>query len=89
GICIIPMPPNYMFFGKYKEEKYMSFLSKIKGYYANRDEVRYLGNPFAYMYPKKYYFNTRYHLNSDGVYKRTLQVINDIGDDPNLHCKGI
>ena len=31
GICIIAMPPNHMFFNKYTEEKYMGFLSNIKG----------------------------------------------------------
>lgn len=88
GICIIAMPSNHMFFSEYKEKKYMGFLSKIKGYYASRD-VKYLGNPLDYMYQKKFYFNTSYHLNSDGVQKRTLQVINDIGKDPSVHCNGI
>lgn len=88
GICIIAMPPNYMFFQKYKEEKYISFLSNIKRYYASRD-VKFLGNPLTYMYEKNYYFNTNYHLNSDGVQKRTLQVMDDIGEDISIHCNSI
>lgn len=88
GVCIITMPPNHMFFYEYKEINYTSFLSKIKGYYASRD-IMFVGSPFSYMYEKKYYYNTSYHLNSDGVKNRTMQVINDIGKEVGTHCKSI
>jgi len=84
-VCIIAMPPNYMFFNEYKEKKYMEFLSNIKSFYDFKG-VPFLGNPSEYMFDKKFYFNTIYHLNDDGVQKRSLQVINDIGKDPRSHC---
>ncbi len=88
GICIIAMPPNYMFFNDYKEKKYIRFLSNIKSFYEVNG-ITFLGNPSEYMFDKKFYFNTIYHLNYDGVQKRTLQVINDIGEDPRTYCNSI
>ena len=85
GICLIAMPPNHLFFEQYRNEKYLKYLSNIKGYYASRD-VMFIGNPFDYMYEKKYYFNTAYHLNSLGIDKRMFQIIHDIGKTPAVHC---
>ncbi|NOQ63811.1 MAG: hypothetical protein GQ582_04810 [Methyloprofundus sp.] len=85
GICIVVMPPTYTMFSSYKEEKYTHFFVNIKDYYASKS-VKFLGTPLVYMYEKKYYFNSADHLNSVGVKKRTLQVMNDIGSDIGLHC---
>ena len=85
NICIIAMPPNHLYFDEYREKAYLKFLINIRSYY-NSQNIAYLGNPYDYMYPEKYYFNTSYHLNSLGIQKRTSQIIEDVGLNPETHC---
>ncbi len=76
-ITLIFMPPNHMYFEDYDSDEYQIFLNNIKNYYDDRN-VSYIGSPKKYMYEKKYYFNTSYHLNNIGVEQRTRQLINDV-----------
>ena len=87
-VCLIAAPPSFMLFDVYKENRYTDFLSNIKAYYTSR-KLKFIGDPLMYMFDLKYFFNSRYHLNSAGAQKRTNQVINDIGKDIRLHCNGI
>jgi len=87
GIKLIFMPPVQMKFNYYKTEKYVKFLGNIKKYYQDANVI-YLGKPEDYMYEKKYFYNTAYHLNDVGVTKMTNQIIMDITQqlqrDPSL-----
>lgn len=86
GVCLIFTPPNYMFFDAYNKDLNKEFLSNIKGFYESNKKV-FLGEPFSHMFEKEFYFNTRYHLNSLGVDKRTALLTDDIGIDIRTHCK--
>ena len=85
GVCLVFMPPNYMYFDGYKESVYRQFFLKIKSFIAGNG-IPYIGDPYDYMYDRSYYFGTIYHLDSLGVEKRTEQVLADIGDNPKAIC---
>jgi hypothetical protein len=85
-ICVIVMPPNYMLFDEYKDHKYTVFYTNIKLYFSNHS-ISHIGENLTYMYDKKYYFNTKYHLNSEGVKLRTKQIISDLGKSPKTLCE--
>ena len=57
-----------------------------KSYYSNIPKLikarkwNYIGNPYDYMYDKKFYFNTDFHLNHKGRIKRTEQLVKDLSD---------
>lgn len=85
NICLIFMPPNHLYFEKYKDDLYVDFLHNIEKYYSTR-EMHFIGEWFDYMYSHEYYFDTSYHLNKNGVEKRTLQAIEDIGNISS-YCK--
>lgn len=80
GVDIIAMPPNHLYFNEYRSREYLKFLINIKNYYAGQN-VPYIGDPYDYMYERKYYFSTGYHLNSLGIKKRTCQIIKDVGGE--------
>jgi hypothetical protein len=86
GVCLIFMPPNYMYFDGYKEPVYRQFFTKLKAFITG-EGVPYIGDPYDYMYDRSYYFGTVYHLDSLGVEKRTRQVMADIGGNPKALCK--
>lgn len=88
GVCIIVMPPSFMFFDEYRKKPYPEFFSNIRTYFISRD-VSFVGDPYSYMYEKKYFFDTRYHLNSDGVQKRNQKLIDDLGQNIDAHCVNI
>lgn len=50
-------------------------LAKIKQKLHNELRIGILGNPEDFVYPENHFFDTRYHLTSTGVQKRTAKVI--------------
>ena len=86
GVCLIFMPPNYMFFDAYHGPAHRQFFLGIKSFFAGND-VRYIGDPYDYMFDNAYYFDTVYHLDSLGVEKRTEQIVNDIGSNLTALCE--
>jgi hypothetical protein len=44
----------------------------------NKAEVSFASDPASYSYNRKYFFNSYYHPNKNGVDLRTSQVINDL-----------
>ncbi len=63
---------------------------KEKSYYksiANRVREQgwiYVGDPYSYMYAPSLYFNTNFHLNSQGRKIRTQQMIEELGKKSNI-----
>ncbi len=86
GICLIFMPPNYMFFDAYHGPPHRQFFLGIKSFFAGED-VRYIGDPYDYMFDNAHYFDTVYHLDSLGVEKRTEQIVKDINGNPAALCE--
>ena len=80
------MPPNYMFFDAYHGPAHRQFFLGIKSFFAGND-VRYIGDPYDYMFDNAYYFDTVYHLDSLGVEKRTEQIVKDINGNPAALCE--
>jgi hypothetical protein len=78
GVQTIFTPSTMLKFNIYKKDK------KERWFYENiSNEVKkrgwiYLGDPYDYMYTKKYYFNTDFHLINMGRIKRTKQMILDL-----------
>jgi len=86
GICLIFMPPNYMYFDEYNGPVHEQFFLNIKSYLAGNN-VRYIGDPYDYMFDQSYYFGTVYHLDSLGIEKRTGQIVKDIGSNLAALCE--
>ena len=86
GVCLIFMPPNYMYFDEYNGPAHEQFFLNIKSFLAGNN-VRYIGDPYDYMLDKSYYFGTVYHLDSLGVEKRTEQIVKDIGSNLTALCE--
>ena len=80
-ICLIILPPTSLYFEVYRQPPYSCFLSEIQRYYSEQN-VKFAGAPYDYMYDVDFYYNTRYHLNSQGIAIRTDQVIRDLGETP-------
>jgi len=85
GVCLIFMPPNYMYFEQYNEPVYKQFFVKLRAFITG-EGVPYIGDPYDYMFDRSYYFGTAYHLDSLGVEKRTGQVLADMGSNPRAYC---
>jgi hypothetical protein len=86
GVCLIFMPPNYMYFDEYNGPLHGQFFMNIKSYLAGND-APYIGDPYDYMFDKSYYFETVYHLDSLGVEKRTEQIVKDIDGNLTALCE--
>ena len=84
-ICLIFMPPNYMYFDEYRRPVYRTFFEDIRSFFSSND-VAYIGESYDYMFDRSYYFGTIYHLDSLGVEKRTARVLEDIGSNPKVVC---
>jgi hypothetical protein len=72
------MPSTMMYFEAYKQD-----LEEIRFYETLPLEIEkrgwiFVGNPYDYMYDKKYYFNTDFHLTSEGKEIRTNQIVKDL-----------
>ncbi len=78
NVKVIFTPSTLLYFKTYKNDKteqwFYTNLSKI---IKNKGWI-YIGDPYKYMYEKKYYFNTDYHLTTKGRQIRTKQMIKDL-----------
>lgn len=77
-VKVIFVPSTLLKFDIYKSDK------KERWFYENlSNEVKkrgwlYIGEPYTYMYDKEYYFNTDFHLTTEGRDIRTKQMIFDL-----------
>jgi len=75
---VVFMPSTLMRHAQYREDP------KERWFYTHiAQEVRkhgwaYVGDPYAYMYEKRWYLNTNYHLVEQGRKRRTQQMIADL-----------
>ena len=78
GVRCIFMPSTLMYFETYKSEK------KERWFYENLADVvrskgwEFVGEPYVYMYDKKFYFNTDFHLVAEAREVRTKQMVKDL-----------
>jgi len=80
GICTIYTPPVFMNQKIYHSDKdeinFYKSLPKI----AKANGLNFIGNPYDFMYPKSWFFNTDYHLNAEARERHTKKLIELLGD---------
>lgn len=86
GICLIFTPPTMVYDAFYETD-----LQEKKFYTSLKEKVEalggvFIGEPYAYMYDRKYYFNTEYHLNETGRNIWTENLMKDLGPDLRRNC---
>ena len=84
-ICLIVVPPSYLYFKEYEAETFTKFLVNIEAFYQQQG-VAFIGEPRSYMYQNEYFSNSQYHLNSRGIEKRVHSTKIDLGQDLGRHC---
>lgn len=85
NICLIAIPPSYLYFKQYENAIFKELLTNIELYYQQRG-IPYIGNPADYMYPLDNIYNTKYHLNNLGVQKHMNTLKNDLGNNLTQYC---
>ncbi len=73
-IKVILMPPTMMFQKEYQKEDFYKNLPQI----AKKKGFIFIGEPLKYMYDKKFYFNTNYHLIDRARDFNTENIIKDL-----------
>jgi len=80
-VRVVFMPSTLMkdrsYFTDKKERWFYKHIAKIirnKGW-------KFVGKPYLYMYEKKMYFNTKFHLINKARKKRTLQMVEDLNSN--------
>jgi hypothetical protein len=77
-VKVIFMPSTMMYFEAYKQDlEEKRFYETLPLEIEKRGWI-FVGNPYDYMYDKKYYFNTDFHLTSEGKEIRTNQIVKDL-----------
>jgi len=78
GIRVIVMPPPMMDDPICRNDPhelrfYQGLKIKVEAF-----GVSFVGNPYDYMYHRRYFFNTHYHLNDEGRAENTRRMIKDL-----------
>lgn len=66
--------PNTIILEEYKEEKYVKYFNNLIAYF-NKNNISIIGKPMDTMYPIEYFYDTRYHMNTQGANIRTKDFI--------------
>lgn len=85
GVCIIGAPPNLLDFPEYRSDTFATFIDNIRDVY-DMAGLQFVGDPYDYLLPEELFFDTEYHLNSDGVAIRTQMTINDLAGNLPAGC---
>ncbi len=72
--------PNTINFKEYQKQQYKSYFNQLIQFYLDNN-IHYLGYPTDFLYPKKYFYDTNYHLNTKGADIRTKQLIKLMEDN--------
>lgn len=81
GVRVIITPPTMMFAPFYRDDARERAFYQGLGSRVRALGVPFVGDPYAYMYERQWYFNTDYHLNDLGRQRHTRRVIADLGPD--------
>lgn len=77
--CVF-VPCAFMKYESYFTDKKERWFYENIGNIIRNQGMEFVGKPYDYMFEKKFYFNTIYHLNSIGRDKMTEQIIMDLKD---------
>lgn len=82
NITLFATFPNTIYFDQYRQAHYQESLKKITRFYKENN-ITVLGNPYQFMYEKKMFFDTSYHVNNVGRDLRTQKLINLLNQELN------
>ena len=81
NICLIFIPSVLMDDPFYHNDKLEREFYDSLPKNARSHGLNYIGKPFDFMYPKSWFFNTDYHLNSEARERHTHKLIELLGDN--------
>lgn len=81
GVRVVITPPTMLFDPFYREDARERAFYQGLGPRVRALGVPFVGDPYAYMYERQWYFNTDYHLNDLGRQRHTRRLIADLGPD--------
>lgn len=66
--------PNTMYFKEYEENDYKEYFYYLNEYFLDHN-ISTIGKPSDFLFDKKYFYDTGYHLNEEGMTIRTSEFI--------------
>lgn len=69
--------PNTIQNIKYESKEYLNYFDNLKNYYTDNG-IQFLGQPQDTFFPVNYFYDTRYHMNSEGAKIRTENFIKEL-----------
>lgn len=79
GVQLFITYPNTVYFDEYNKSNPHKFLVQLQSFYTN-NKFKTLMSPGDSMLPREDFFDTVYHLNEEGAFKRTHKLIMEIGE---------
>jgi hypothetical protein len=74
GIHCYVTYPNMVYLKEYEEKRYHTYFDNLQRYFTSND-IDFIGTPYDFFFPLKLFYDSRYHLNRNGVTLRTRQLI--------------
>ncbi len=75
--------PNTLYFDVYDNKDYKEYFTFLEEYFTENN-ISTIGKPSDFFYDKKYFFDTMYHLNEEGMTVRTQEFISLIEKFPEI-----
>ena len=69
--------PNTINHKEYFQNPYLNYFQSLKEYF-HTNNINVIGNPHDSMYPLKYFYDTHYHMNTEGAQIRTKKLIKEL-----------
>jgi len=66
--------PNLLYNEKYRNKRFRRYFKSLNHYFQI-NKIAVIGSPYDFMYERKLFWDTKYHLTYDGVTMRTMQFI--------------
>jgi hypothetical protein len=70
---------NSVYLKAYEDERYRTYFEALRNYFIKND-IGVIGKPYDFFFPRRLFYDTRYHLNQDGMTLRTEQLIAMMGE---------
>jgi hypothetical protein len=72
GISLFITYPNTIYFNEYDSPAYKEYYKSLNKYFLD-NHISTIGKPSDFFYDKKYFYDTIYHLNDEGMTVRTTE----------------
>jgi hypothetical protein len=74
GILFYVTYANSVYLEDYEDERYRTYFEGLQNYFT-KNGIGLIGKPYDFFFPLRFFYDTAYHLNQDGVTLRTEQLI--------------